>query len=301
MRRPTLALLATLATACGPFPTLGQKAGGGGAAVEAAAPGRLSQEAGNGAPPADASVSEAGAQSAALPGDPLDILRLPSDAMLVRTGHAALEVDSLGLALARAHELAARLGGFVAGTQAQAGRGTHRHASLELRVPTARFDELVQGLGALGSVEQVQVTTEEVGEEYTDVAARIANGRRLEARLLDLLALRTGKLQDALVVEREVARVREEIERHEARLRYLQSRAATSRLTLALHEPLPVIAGPSPIAQAARQAWRNAVELVAAAIALAGTLAPVALAAAAALWAWRRRRPALATSAPTTT
>jgi hypothetical protein len=300
MRRPTLALLAALATACGLSPTLDEKDGAG-ASVEASAPGHRSRGSAEASPLTDASAVEAGAQTAALPGDPLDILRLPADAMLVRTGHAAIEVDSLGLALARAHELAARLGGFVAGTQAQAGRGTHRHAALELRVPTARFDELVQGLGALGTVEQVQVATEEVGEEYTDVAARVANGRRLEARLLDLLALRTGKLQDALTVEREVARVREEIERHEARLRYLQSRAATSRLTLVLHEPLPVIAGPSPIAQAARQAWRNAVELVAAGVALAGTLAPVALAAAAALWAWRRRRPALAPSAPTTT
>jgi len=224
-----------------------------------------------------------------------DAFRLPADAMLVRSGSATLEVDSLATALDRARDLAGRLGGFVAGTDARAGRAQHRSATLELRVPSSRFDELAQAIGTVGRLEHVQITTEDVGEEYTDVAARVANGKRMEGRLLDLLANRTGKLQEALTVERELARVREEIERYEARLRYLQARTATSRLTLSLHEPLPILAdsGPSPLREAARLAWRNFIELLALAIASLGVVVPLGMLAGGAWWLWRRRRPLL--------
>jgi hypothetical protein len=67
------------------------------------------------------------------------------------------------------------------------------------------------------------------------------NARRLETRLIDLLATRTGKLKDVLDVERELARAREEIERYEGRLRYLRAHATLSTLTISLHEPLPVV------------------------------------------------------------
>ena len=101
----------------------------------------------------------------------------------------------------------------------------------------------------------MQVSTEDVGEQFTDIAARVTNARRLEERLIDLLAHRPGKLQDILAVERELARVREEIERYEGRLRYLKARAATSRMTLSIHEPVPVIetTGQSPLVDAVRR------------------------------------------------
>jgi uncharacterized protein DUF4349 len=46
-----------------------------------------------------------------------------------------------------------------------------------------------------------------------DIEARLANGRNTEKRLGEVLRNRTGKVSDVLEVEREIARVREEIER----------------------------------------------------------------------------------------
>ena len=70
----------------------------------------------------------------------------------------------------------------------------------------------------------MNVSAEDVGEEYVDVQARVANAHRLEQRLIEVLATKTGKLSDILNVERELARVREEIERMEGRMRYLRTR-----------------------------------------------------------------------------
>jgi hypothetical protein len=221
-------------------------------------------------------------------------------AMLIRTGTASVEVDSLEPAVARVRALAARVGGYVANATLAAGREQVRSASLELRVPAARFDEVVGGLAPFGRVERVDVRAEDVGEEFVDVTARAANGRRLEARLVELLARRTGKLEEVLAVERELARVREEVERHDGRLRYLRTRAATSTLSVTVHERAPLIAArpdAAPMADAFRAAARNFVALLAGVIATSGVWAPLGAAAYAA-WRWRRRRGGAAAARP---
>ena len=220
--------------------------------------------------------------------------------MVIRTGQASVEVDSLDLAVARVRQLASRVGGVIANSSLQTGRDQVRAATIEIRVQAQRFDELVAGLTPFGKVETVNVTAEDVGEEYVDLSARVANARRLETRLIELLANRTGKLADVLTVERELARVREEIERYEGRLRYLRARSAVSTLAVTVHEPPPILAGgpaTNPIAQAFLQAWRNFVALLAALIASLGVIVPVAALAGLGWLAWVRVRRRVAVAA----
>ena len=212
--------------------------------------------------------------------------------MVIRTGQASIEVDSLERAVAHVRLLAARVGGYVANTVMQTGRGDLRSASLEVKIPAERFDDGLNGLTPLGKLESVNVLAEDVGEEFTDVTARMENSRRLESRLIDLLARGTGKLKDVLEVEQELARVREEIERTEGRLRYLRSHAALSTLTIAIHEPVPVVghAGSSVIGEAFKQAWRNFVALVAACIRGLGIVIPLGVLATGGWFAVKRLR-----------
>jgi hypothetical protein len=214
----------------------------------------------------------------ALPGTAQATQLAAQSSMIIRNGYAGIEVDSLDTAIARVRALAQRVGGFVANTTVQSGRDQLRSASLEVRVPAERFDEALSGLAPIGKVESVNVSAQDVGEEYVDVSARVENAHRLEARLVALLANRTGSLQDVLAVERELARVREEIERYEGRLRFLRARVATSTLTVNVHERAPIIvpvAGDGPIVVAFRQAWRNFVSFVAAMIASLGVVVPL--------------------------
>jgi hypothetical protein len=201
----------------------------------------------------------------------------PATRLIVRTGQASIEVDSLEPAMTELRRVVQRAGGFVADASVQSGRDQLRQATLELKVPSARFDELTEGLQPIGRLEFVNVGAEDVSEEFVDLTARVANGRRLEDRLVELLRTRTGKLQDVLSVERELARVREEIERMEGRLRYLKASAQLSTLSVSLHEPVPIVAshGPGPIVEAFRAAWRNFVGILAGAIASLGFVVPV--------------------------
>ena len=207
-----------------------------------------------------------------------DALPMPTEAnMVIRTATASVKVDSLEPAVAAVRELAARVGGFVANTELQTGEGQLRSATIEVKVPATRFEEAMAGLKPIGKLESADVETEDVGEEYVDVTARMDNAHRLEQRLIDLLATRTGKLKDVLDVEQSLARVREEIERYEGRLRYLKAHTAMSSLTVSVHEPVPVVgtAGRSVMGEAFRQAWRNFVTFLAVLVQALGIIIPL--------------------------
>ena len=217
-------------------------------------------------------------------------------AMIIRTGQASVEVDSLARAVSSLRSLAGRLGGYLANTSYQGGRDQSPSASIEIKVPSDRFDELLSGLTPLGRLEYANVTSQDVGEEYADIDARVTNAKRMEQRLIELLANRPGKLQEILELERELARVREEIERYEGRMRYLKSHASLSSLTIAVHEPVVLQASSETarvLNQALERAWRNFVQLNASLIASLGVLLPVVLAllaGAAVVRRWWRQR-----------
>lgn len=205
---------------------------------------------------------------------------MPVDAgsnMVIRTADASIEVDSLEPAIAAIRELAARVGGYVANASLQTGQGHLRRAHIEVKVPALRFEDALAGLSPIGKLESVNVSAQDVGEEFVDVTARMENARRLERRLIELLAARTGKLKDVLDVEQALARVREEIERYEGRIRYLRAHTATSTLTILAHEPVPVVgaAGQSVMGEAFRQAWRNFVTFLAVGVQSLGVIVPL--------------------------
>ncbi len=213
--------------------------------------------------------------------------------MIIRNGSASVQVDSLELGIAAVQRMATTYGGFVGNTSLSAGDNQVRSATIELKIPSARYDEALAGLRPIGKVEAVTSTAEDVGEEFVDMTARVTNARRLEERLITLLATRTGKLEDVLAVERELARVREEIERYEGRLRFLKTRVAISTLSVTIHERMPLVSaapGENVLLEAVKDAWRNFVHFLAALIASMGVIIPIAALLAAALFGWRRWR-----------
>jgi hypothetical protein len=205
---------------------------------------------------------------------PMDV----TGAMLVRNGQASIEVRGIDAAITAVRQAAAQHGGFVANTSFRGGKEEQRLATLEIRVPSDKFDGLLSGLSQLGKVESVTASVQDVGEEYVDLGARAANARRVEARLVEMLATRTGRLSDVLTVEQELARVRMEAERYDARLRWLERQATLSSLSITMHEPRALLdpqRGPGPLAEALARAWTRMIGVVAWSIAALGVLVPL--------------------------
>jgi hypothetical protein len=95
---------------------------------------------------------------------------------------------------------------------AKAQTGNARELTVSLRIPTKQLDGFLADVRKLGHVEEENRENEEVSDQYVDLQARLRSARATEQRLIELLGTRTGKLQDVLEAERELARIRGEIE-----------------------------------------------------------------------------------------
>src|SRR6266481_7068601 len=66
--------------------------------------------------------------------------------------------------------------------------------------------------------------------------SRLKNAHVMEQRLIDMLNTRTGKVSDLLQVEKELGRVREEIEKMQGDLKYWDSQVQFATVTISLAE-----------------------------------------------------------------
>jgi hypothetical protein len=125
--------------------------------------------------------------------------------------------------------------GYLSNLQETVDALGNRTITMQVRVPAKLFDSSMQSLSSLGKVMEKHVTAEDVTEEYVDTESTLRNLNRTEARLLEHLS-RTGRLSDTLLVEKELTRVRQEIEQREGRLRFLSHRVQFSTLDVTLRE-----------------------------------------------------------------
>jgi hypothetical protein len=182
------------------------------------------------APAAEALAKEAPAQDGAPSAEAIE-------RKIIYTADVDLVVEDFTPITSQVDAMVKRHGGFIASSQVSGETGQSRSGHWKLRVPITRFDEFLQeAQGKLGEVRSLARNSQDVSEEYYDVEARIRNKRQEEARLLKLLAEQTGSLEDVLRVERELSRVREEIERLEGRLRVLADLTSLTTITLRIEE-----------------------------------------------------------------
>lgn len=134
------------------------------------------------------------------------------------------------LSLVRKHR------GYVSATEVGGDPGAPRRGQWTLRVPVGEFDTFRSDLEALGAVQTNHLDSQDVTEEYYDVAGHIKNKSVEEQRLLDHLRRSTGTLSDILAVERELSRVRGEIEQLQGRLRLLANQTELTTITVTLQE-----------------------------------------------------------------
>jgi uncharacterized small protein (DUF1192 family) len=154
------------------------------------------------------------------------------------------------------------VGGFVGDVTASDRPGSVRSIRGTLRIPGAQFSTALAQLRALGRVTEDAQNAEDVTATVVDLDVRLANGRATEKRLNQVLQNRTGSVADVLEVEREIARVRMEIERLEAQRTQLDRRIEYGTVTLEVLEERAagVALGPVPIPTRIRHAIADGVE-----------------------------------------
>lgn len=129
-----------------------------------------------------------------------------------------------------------RSGGFIADATAS-GSGPGRSHRMVLRVPAGETRALRATLADYGKITNDTEKTEDVTEQRADVTARLANARTQEKRLQEIMAAKTATVAEVLEVERELARVRETIERFDAQKRALDGKIDLATVTVNISAP----------------------------------------------------------------
>ena len=176
--------------------------------------------------------------------------------MIARTAALSVTVKDLSAARSSMEKTMIALQGYVTSLNLSTEKDSPRSLKAVLAVPSPQYDAALAQLRALGRVAQEQQSSEEVSAQVVDLNARLKNARDTESRLAEILRERTGKIGDVLEVEREIARVRGEIEGMEAEQKHLNRRIAFASIDLDLTEEYSAPLGGE--AFGARRQMRNA-------------------------------------------
>jgi len=191
------------------------------------------------------------------------------------TASISLEVKEFKVAVEKVSSIASRYGGYISDSFMNNEGVGRKTGYVIVRVSERDFDAAIADLEKVGDVLNKNISGQDVTEEYIDLEARIANLTLEEQRYQDILK-KAEKVEDLLAIERELSRVRGEIESMQGRLNYLKNRVDLATITVNLAEP-EVVVHESKF----KQAWNAAIEgflaTIRGMVILAGYLFPLLL------------------------
>lgn len=163
-----------------------------------------------------------------------------ADQKIIRTADIAIEVMNVSESVDTLKNLAESAEGIIQGSSISAGRNNEYQGTVTIRIPTDRFDAVLQEIRSLGRLTSSSISAEDVTEEYVDLNARKG---ALETQLAQYNRILTQavNVSEVLQVQREIERVQVEIDRITGRMKYLDSRISFSTITVRLSEPDQVV------------------------------------------------------------
>ena len=164
----------------------------------------------------------------------------PTDsARVVRTGTLNLTIARHGFGPTIAHitTTVAAEGGFIS-DQHTYESATTPSGTVELRVPSARFNDTMGRLRALGKVVTASTRGVDVTGQYTDLQARLRAATATRDQFLTVLAKATS-IGDILAVQDRIQSVQTQIEQLQGQINDLDNRTTYATITVSVTEPAP--------------------------------------------------------------
>jgi anti-sigma factor RsiW len=155
---------------------------------------------------------------------------------LIRNATVELEIVSFDTAVQKITALANEERGYVATTDSEKQANGKLRGQIVVKVLPENLDRFLQKIRSLGELKNQTLGTEDVTKAYFDTDARLKNAHVMEQRLIEMLKTKTGKVSDLLQVEKELGRVREEIEKMQGELKYWDSQVQFATVTISLAE-----------------------------------------------------------------
>lgn len=169
-----------------------------------------------------------------------EVLAAEIDQKIIKTGDLSLIVLDVEESSAAVKTLAEEKGGYVQSSSVREHEDGTLSGYVIIRVPADQFDASVAALKEQALVvEEESVSSEDVTEQYIDLAARLKNAQAQEERYVEILNVATT-VEEILQIENALATVRGYIESLTGQIQYLDSLTNFSTITVNLDEE-PVI------------------------------------------------------------
>ena len=177
-------------------------------------------------------------------GDAQDFPVFNSERQVISQASLTVEVEDVGTAITELRAFVESVGGFIEHVSTtdgpQPGRG-----SATIRVPAEQFNHTIDRIETFGEVLGQSLGQTDVTGDAIDLAAQLRSERSAEASLLKLLD-RAVSVSDVLTVERELGRVRANVERLQGQLDFIERSVALATITVTFAlPPDPTASAPS--------------------------------------------------------
>ncbi|MCH2318987.1 MAG: DUF4349 domain-containing protein [SAR202 cluster bacterium] len=153
-------------------------------------------------------------------------------------GSLTLEVDDVEEAAKMVRQLVLSHEGRI--TNSDTGSYEQRYTNMTLLVPSSKFYSIIAEIKKISVlVSNENIYSNDVTEEYIDTEARLNVMKGTEDRFLVLLQ-DTRNIDEAIKVEKELMRIRGEIDSLQGRMNYFVKTTANSMLNLRMVESVPI-------------------------------------------------------------
>ncbi|GMT49750.1 MAG: hypothetical protein IEMM0008_1289 [bacterium] len=127
-------------------------------------------------------------------------------------------------------------GAYVSSSRLDVGSNDYKSGTIIIRVPKEQLDGLLDQIKTLGKLLSENVQSDDITGKYIDLKARIDNKKLTETRFREILKGKAPKILDILAVEKELGRIREEIDRMTRQLSRYDQLVDFSTITLYFRE-----------------------------------------------------------------
>ena len=166
---------------------------------------------------------------------PVPIITLETSRKLIRTADLTFKTNDLGSTRQRINASVKKNNAWISSeTETTSGRTISRN--ITIRVPSENLDLLIGEINeGIESVDYLNISSNDVTEEYLDAETRLRNRKALETRYLELLS-KASSMSEVLQIENQINQLRTEVESIEGRMKYLSDRIAYSTLNLSYYK-----------------------------------------------------------------
>ena len=157
---------------------------------------------------------------------------------VILNARLTLEIEDIEETTKEIQKSVKQLGGYVASLEIYDLSRERRAGQMSIRIPQDKYAYALEILDGLGETKNISENTSDVTMNYIDLEARITNLEAQEKRMRELLD-RAENMEDILQIEKELGRIRGDLESMTAEFKHLQERVNYSTIDIRLEERDP--------------------------------------------------------------